>query len=137
MPPRNTGSRMNWNNNGSAGGAGGGWNEQPDPNNLWGIEKPDPNRWGDSQWSAGPRGRAPAMAARNSPAWEDQVQVRQQTKLMFSKVLNLHLPSKDTSGWRQEGPKKSYNPDNPRSSKQFKVLMTMGFSPDDAEYALR
>ncbi len=68
MPPRNTGSRMNsWNNNV-------GWNEQPDPNNLWGIEKPDPNRWGDSQWSGGPRGRAPAVA-RNSPAWEDQVQV--------------------------------------------------------------
>lgn len=69
MPPRNAGSRMNsWNNNG-------GWNDQPDPNNLWGIEKPDPNRWGDSQWAGGPRGRAPAVA-RSSPAWEDQVQVR-------------------------------------------------------------
>jgi hypothetical protein len=48
----------------------------------------------------------------------------------------IELILKD-SGWRAEVPKKSFYPDNPRSSKQFKVLMTMGFSPDDAEYALR
>lgn len=51
-----------------------GWIDQPDPNNLWGIEKPDSNRWGDSQWAVGQRGRAPPMS-RNPTDWEDHPQV--------------------------------------------------------------
>lgn len=55
------------------------------------------------------------------------------------KCFNLgeFFQPQEVGGWRADAPKKVFNPDSIRTTKQFKVLMDMGWHAEEAEFALR